>query len=269
MTALAARVAAITRAEERNLERLAGGDLAEVLLLRRPDGHCTVAKSSPSVGAEATMLRAIGEAGVSVPAVEGEHESVLLLEYVENDGLFSPNAWADIGAKVRALHERRGERYGWPSDYALGTVTLHNRFSTDWPSFWGEQRLVATASVLDRPWRQRVERLVGRLPDLLPASPTPALLHGDLWPGNILVRDGRLAALIDPACCFGHAEADLAMLKLFGATSDAFWQAYGALEPGWEQRLPVYQLLPLLLHLRLFGRSYASATQRILDSLGA
>src|SRR3546814_12454137 len=124
--------------------------------------------------------------------LEGEHEGVLLLQHIDNDGVFSPLAWADIGAATRELHAVTGESYGWSVDYALGSVALDNRQRSDWPGFWAEQRLLATARVLDRPWRERVERLAKRLGDLLPPDPPLSLLHGDLWSGNILVRDGQI-----------------------------------------------------------------------------
>ena len=268
MSAFAQRVAALTGVPEDRLERLAGGDLSEVLLLRRPDGRCTVAKGGASVGTEAAMLRALAGAGVPTPQVEGEHDGVLLIEHVPNDAVFSAKAWAAIGTASRALHARTAERYGWPVDYRIGTVELDNRQSSDWPSFWAEQRLVATASVLDRPWRERIDRLARRAADMLPHAPLPAHLHGDLWSGNILVADGALAALIDPACYHGDAEVDLAMLCLFDSPPDAFWEAYGPLDPGWEERRPLYQLFPALVHLRLFGATYAPMVDRLLAGIG-
>jgi len=267
VSAFSQRVAEVTGVAEDRLERLAGGDLSEVLLVPRPDGIPVVAKGGPSIATEAAMLRALAGAGVPVPAVEGELEGVLLLEHVANDGVFSANSWADIGAGLYRLHDRAGEAYGWPADYALGTVALDNRESLDWPRFWGEQRLVAAARLLDRPWRERIERLAARLGDLLPAAPAPAFLHGDLWTGNILVRDGRLAALIDPACYFGDVEVDLAMLCLFSTPPVEFWKAYGAADPGREARLPLYQLFPALVHLRLFGAAYAPMVERLLDAV--
>jgi fructosamine-3-kinase len=267
MSAFAARVAALAGVAEDRLERLVGESLSEVLLVPRPDGP-VVAKSGPALEAEAAMLRAIFAAGVPAPAVEGEHDGVLLLEHVPNDGLFSARAWADIGVQVRRLHDRTGETYGWPVDYAIGTVALDNREGGDWPAFWGEQRLVATAALLDRPWRERVDRLAARLGDRLPTEPLPALLHGDLWSGNILVRDGRLAALIDPACYHGDAEVDLAMLALFSTPPDDFWDGYGALEPGWRERQPIYQLFPALAHVRLWGSGYFAMVDRLLAAAG-
>jgi len=268
VTAFTRKVSALAGVPEARLERLAGGDLSEVLLLARAEGPPLVAKGGPAVGTEAAMLRAMAGAGVPAPAVEAEHDGVLLLEHIGNDNVFSANAWADIGAQVARLHAREAELYGWPVDYALGTVQLDNRQGSDWPAFWGQQRLDSTAGLLDRPWRARVDTLVARLGDILPAAPPASFLHGDLWFGNILVRDGRLAALIDPACYHGHAEVDLAMLTLFATPPEAFWDAYGPLAPGGEERRPIYQLFPAMVHLRLFGDPYATMVDRLLIRLG-
>ncbi len=269
MTAFARRVAALTGVAENRLERLAGGDLSEALLIRRADGRASVAKRDLAAGAEGAMLRAIAAAGVPAPLVEGEHDGVLLLEHIPNDRVFSPAAWADIGAALRRLHGQEGGQYGWPVDYQIGTVALDNRERRDWPGFWAEQRLAAAAGVLDRPWRERVGGLARRIGEIAPAAPAPSLLHGDLWSGNILVSEGRLAALIDPACCHGHSEVDLAMLTLFDTPGETFWEAYGPPEPGWEKRRALYQLFPALLHMRLFGDTYAGMVDRLLARLGA
>jgi fructosamine-3-kinase len=268
MSAFARRVAELTRLAPERIERLAGGDLSGALLLHHPDGRLQIAKGGLP-GAEAAMLRSLANAGVPAPLVEGEHEDVLLLDHVANDGVFSPRAWADVGTCLRRLHDTRGERFGWPADYRIGTVDIDNRESEDWPSFWGERRLVATARVLDRPWRERVERAAALMPELLPSRPAASLLHGDLWTGNILVNGGRVAAFIDPACYYGHSEADLAMLTLFADPPNEFQSAYGALDEGWDRRRPAYQLFPALLHMRLFGASYESLADNLLSRLDA
>lgn len=269
MSALARRIADLGLGAGAQLERLTGGDLSEVLLLRRRDHADVVAKSARLPGIEAGMLRALAAAGVPVAPIEGEYDGVLLLAFIENDEVFSPPAWSAIGATLARLHACVGDAYGWPVDYELGTVSLHNHPHDDWPTFWGQQRLVSTAALLDRPVRERVERLVGQLPELLPARPAPSLLHGDMWTGNILVQGGEVAALIDPAAYHGHAEVDLAMLTSFAEPPAEFWASYGALEPGWEARRAIYQLFPALVHLRLFGGSYAAMVDRLLAAAGA
>ncbi|HEX8668160.1 MAG TPA: fructosamine kinase family protein [Allosphingosinicella sp.] len=260
-------MAELAAVSEARLQRLSGGDLSEVLLVQRADGRKSVAKGGPAVGTEAAMLRTLAKAGAPAPAVESEHQGVLFLEYVPNDRVFSVAAWRALGEAMRRLHAQTGEAYGWPVDYRLGTVELVNGQRTDWPGFWAEQRLAATAAVLDRPWRHRIEQLAASLADVLPERPPAALLHGDLWTGNVLVADGRLAALIDPACYHGDAEVDLAMLTLFDAPPDEFWESYGPLEAGWAQRRSAYQLFPALVHLRLFGSTYAGLVDRLLRQL--
>lgn len=260
----AARVASVAQVPKDRIYHLAGGSLSEILLVRSNGGEDQVAKGGPLASAEAAMLRILGDHGLPVPAVEAEHEGIILISHVPNDRRFDDRAWADIGRWTTRLHAVEGKSYGWPTDYAFGSVELDNRETADWIHFWA-RRLITTASLLDRPWREKVDRVVEALPDLLPREPRPVLLHGDLWSGNLLVKDGRLAAFIDPACHYGHSEVDMAMLTLFDTPAVAFAEHYGELEPGWEERRPVYQMFPALVHLRLFGAGYAGLVDRLVN----
>jgi fructosamine-3-kinase len=103
---------------------------------------------------------------------------------------------------------------------------------------------------------RRLEALADDLPNRLPRHPPASLLHGDLWGGNVLAAGGHVSGLIDPACYFGHAEVDIAMLGLFDRPEAVFFDAYGRLEPGSQARLTIYRLWPALVHLRLFGAAY-------------
>jgi fructosamine-3-kinase len=261
-------VAKLTGADPASIRPLAGGDLSDVLLVEQEGSELLVAKSGPAVETEAAMLRAIRTAGVPAPEVVAVKGGILLLGHVPNDGRWCASAWRDLGEKLRQLHAVTGESYGWDADYAFGSVRLVNRRTESWRRYWAEQRLVETASGLDTQWHGRIDALAARIGDILPENPLPSLLHGDLWSGNILVGEGRLAALIDPACYHGHNEVDLAMLTLFGSPGDEFREAYGALDQGWEERRTVYQLFPALVHLRLFGSSYAGMVDGLLSHLG-
>ena len=74
----------------------------------------------------------------------------------------------------------------------------------------------------------------------------------------IATGDGR-PALIDPAVYYGHREAELGMMTLFGGFDARVYAACDAaspLEPGWRERNPLYQLYHLMNHVTLFGASY-------------
>ena len=110
-----------------------------------------------------------------------------------------------------------------------------------------------------------VERVIERLPYLAGPAEPPARLHGDLWTGNVLWGADARPWLIDPAAYGGHREVDLAMLQLFGNPGRQFFAAYDErfpLSPGWEERVQLYQLFPLLVHAALFGGGYAASVER-------
>jgi protein-ribulosamine 3-kinase len=94
------------------------------------------------------------------------------------------------------------------------------------------------------------------------------LIHGDLWSGNFLCDESGGPVLIDPAVAYGHREMDLAMSRLFGGFDAKFYQAYDEdwpLELGFMERIEIYQLYYLLVHVNLFGRSYVPAVRGILQ----
>jgi fructosamine-3-kinase len=90
-----------------------------------------------------------------------------------------------------------------------------------------------------------------------------------MWGGNVLVDGTQVSGLIDPACYYGHDEVDIAMLTLFDHPDAEFYDAYGPLEPGHEERLTIYRLWPALVHLRLFGSGYRGMVERFLSAAGA
>ena len=245
---------------------LHGGDLSRVERVDLVDGRSVVAKHGPHVLGEAGMLRVLAQGNIPVPKLLGQNPGLILLEYLPETSP-STETWASLGQSLRKMHDTTGSTYGWPEDYAFGAVTIPNTQAANWPDFWAQNRLLAGVEALPPDIAKRLDTLAKRLPDLLPKSPPAALLHGDLWGGNVLFT-ARTAYLIDPACYYGDAEVDLAMLTLFGRPPPGFFETYGPLRPGHEKRRPVYQLWPALVHLRLFGAGYRGMVTGLLDSLG-
>ena len=262
---LQARVAEALGEDVLSSQHLAGGDLGGATRLDLADGRRLVAKTGATVEREGKMLRAIAATGAAAPHVHHCEGDLLVMHWIEADGRAG---WSSLAEALSSLHAPQDEPYGWPENYALGSVKVENARSSDWPQFWAERRILCHAPHLPADLAKRLETLAARLPDLLPAKPPAALLHGDLWRGNILFHQGRLAALIDPASHYGDREVDLAMTLVFNYPPAGFFEAC-APNPGWRDRVPVYQLWPLLLHLRLFGSAYRSRTESLLAACGA
>jgi fructosamine-3-kinase len=268
---LAGRAARLLGAGLRRAVPIAGGDLSEVVAVELDDGRAAVVKGAASAAIEAAMLGAIRATGAPVPLVLAYDDAALVLERLDSDGRIE-HAWRHLGSVLAMLHrvDRFGNgfalRYGWDADCAFGTVAIDNGWTDSWPGFWAEKRLVTHLAQLPRELGLRIETLAADLANRLPAAPDPALLHGDLWGGNILVHDGRVTGLIDPACYYGDREVDFAMLRLFNQPGRDLFDAYGSLDPGHEARLPIYQLWPALVHLRLFGMAYRPMVERLLSA---
>ncbi len=259
---LDARIEAALGQTVSDSRQLPGGDLGGAALITLEDCSRVVAKTGQLVADEGAMLRAIADTGVPVPGVLYCEDTLLVMEFIESDG---DMGWLSLAANLHSLHAPRGRTFGWDADYAFGKVPIFNTAIEDWPDFWARRRLLPFCEHVDTALARRIERLAGRLPELLPTTPPAALLHGDLWSGNMLFRGGELVGLIDPASYHGDREVDFAMLQVFASPPESFFAA-SDLDAGWQERLPIYQLWPMLVHLRLFGSAYRSRVESLLTA---
>jgi len=251
----------------RDAVALSGGDLSTVLRVTLADGRIAIVKQGATARAEADMLRAIAATGAPAPVVLAVGDDLLAMTSCADRGGLSGSSWDSLAGVLARLHGVIGDTYGWPVDHAFGPVAIPNGRRDDWPTFWADNRLRCHLPHVAAGLGRRIERLADRLPELLPAHPPAALLHGDLWGGNVLVADGAVSALIDPACYHGDREVDVAMLTLFDRPPAHLFEALG-LEAGWRERAPIYRLWPLLVHLRLFGDGYRGSVEDALVVCG-
>lgn len=252
-----------------NLKRLSGGELSEVFLAELANGRSMVAKRAPTAKGEARMLKAVLATGCPAPEVLGSNRDLLLMTRLADGGHPDDAGWHAAGQAIRRLHSANGTEYGWSKDHAFGPINIPNAPTESWSAFWADQRLLAASRKIAPDLRRRLGVLSARLDTHLPANPRPALLHGDLWGGNVLFGPEGFSGVIDPAAYYGDREVDLAMLTLFGTPPNSFFDGYGGLPEGWQDRRPIYQLWPALVHLRLFGAGYRPMVERLLESVGA
>lgn len=268
---LADAVRAITGQDVMHVQALHGGDLSDVKRVTLSADHSTcVVKTGPHIAVEARMLNALAAAHAPVPDVFGTHGACLILEDLGVGHPLSPAdpaVWTQFSDALSRQYKSTALQYGWDEDYAFGALRIPGGWHDTWPEFWATKRLACNLSALPPDIAGRVERLALRLTEYIPAHPRAALLHGDMWLGNLHLSQNCIH-LIDPACFYGDPEVDLAFLHLFGTPHSAFTQRQPKPAHGFETRRAVYQLWPALVHLRLFGTSYRGLVTRILDSLG-
>ncbi|MDM1139083.1 MULTISPECIES: fructosamine kinase family protein [unclassified Empedobacter] len=226
---------------------------------------------------EARALEAIKKTKTfSVPKVvnvgeAGKDFQYLLLEWMETSTPTVVN-WENLGKNLAKLHQNTSKQFGWSEDNYIAIVVQPNSLTDSWSEFYAKNRIMPMMKLLQNKQLinskqiKSAESLCKQLNSIFPEE-KPALLHGDFWNGNILANKKGEFSVIDPAIYYGHREMDLAIAKLFGGFDDVFFDAYhenNPLAPNFEERLPIAQLFPLLIHAYLFEGYYVKDVQTIL-----
>ncbi|WP_432971738.1 phosphotransferase family protein [Dactylosporangium sp. CA-233914] len=193
---------------------LSGGTFAAVWRVTLNDGTEAVAKIGPPPGvpllryergviaAEARYYRLAGAAGgVPVPPVLAADSDVVLVGLLPGRPLSDPATdqeqqvvRRELGEALRRLHAVEGTRFGYDGEGRAGGDT------------WPEAFTAMTADLLadGRDWgvslpvpEERIMAAIDRHTGVLAEVRAPALVHFDLWDGNVLHEDGKLTGLVD------------------------------------------------------------------------
>lgn len=262
---------------------LSGGCIGQVYRVQTADGRTLVAKldasSRPRLDIEGAMLRYLAEqSALPVPAVVHTTPDLLIMTYVPGRSQFGPAEQVHAAELLAALHAISAPTYGFERDTLIGGLHQPNQPTASWLDFFREQRLLFMArdgvknGRLPGSMLARLERFCGQLDRWLAEPERPALIHGDVWTTNVLAHNGRITAFIDPAIYYADPEIELAFTTLFGTFGEPFFQRYGELrplQPGFfAERRDIYNLYPLLVHVRLFGGSYVQSVDSTLRRFG-
>lgn len=282
MTVLREAIAAALGGGPLRLSPLSGGCVGDVYRVETEDGRKLVAKAGdPGSGLalEGWMLTYLAEhSRLPVPAVRHAEDTLLLMDWIEATGSLDASAQRHAAELLADLHGVSAPRCGLERDTLIGGLHQPNPWCASWVEFFRDHRLLymgrdaLDAGRLPRSVMGRLEAFCGRLERWIAEPAAPSLLHGDMWGGNVLCHKGRIAGFIDPAVYYGDAEIELAFGTLFGTYGDPFFRRYQELRPlrsgFFEERRDIYNLYPLLVHVRLFGGSYVGSVDRTLARFG-
>lgn len=264
--------------------RLAGGDIGDSFRAQLGSGDVLFVKyyrEAPGdlAAREASGLEWLAAANTSIriarPFAHGS--DWLALEWIESSAP-APAYDQHLGEGVAELHAASPGVFGLAEHNWIGRLPQTNHRTEEgrgsWAEFYATQRIepmrrrASNARLLPTTLERTLERLIERMPELAGEDERAARLHGDLWSGNVLPDERGLPCLIDPACYGGHREVDLAMMRLFGGFGDRVFEAYQSAMPlssGARERIPLYQVYPLLVHVCLFGSSYVGRLQQTVE----
>ncbi len=227
--------------------------------------------------AEALGLREMAQAkAIRVPEVlcwgTAAGQSYIVLEWLALGR--APNvAWEQMGQELAAMHRKvSGQGFGWHQSNTIGDTPQQNPWTGDWGTFFAEHRIGYQLRLAQRRGGHfpRTAALLDAIPQILANHhPQPSLVHGDLWSGNAAFSNGE-PVILDPAVYYGDREVDIAMSELFGGFPQAFYQGYQVawpLEETYQQRKVLYNLYHILNHFNLFGGSYRSQAERMMDQV--
>lgn len=277
------RIEAVLGQRPDRLSALSGGCVGDVYKADLPDGRTIVAKAGDGPGSglelEGRMLVYLDQHGLPVPGVLHADDTLLIMDMVEAGGGLNAQVQGHAAQLVAGLHAvTSSDGFGFAYDTVIGGLHQPNLQTPSWRTFFAEQRLIYMGREAERAGRlptallARLERFAAAIERWISEPEQPSLIHGDMWTGNVLAARGRITGFIDPAIYFADREIELAFTTLFGTFGDAFFGPYNEYFPikagFFEERRDIYNLYPLLVHVRLFGGSYVGSVERTLNQFG-
>ena len=210
------------------------------------------------------------------PKVFKKNNDMLIMEYISHDNFKGKNFEKDLAEKISSIHNINNEKYGFDFDTPIGALRQPSKYSDNWIDFFGENRLgmifnyINKSNPMPNKINLKIEKILKNLKNLIPNTPVPALIHGDLWEGNILFDQGKIKGLIDPGIYFAHNEMEISYLTWFKYVSNNFLNYYSEInkiDKYYYKYEPIYQLYYCLLNVHLWDRKYITNANELVNKI--
>ena len=212
------------------------------------------------------------------PSIINYNDNLLIMSFINNDDDQPNQTNGDLLNSIISLHSNRSEDYGFSFDTQIGGLRQINSSSKNWLEFYRDKRLnyifdlVNKNQPMDETINTKIDLLIKKIDNFIPNQPTPSLLHGDLWEGNILFKNKKFVGFIDPGSFYGHNELEVSYLRWFNPKfiDENFLDKYSdhiKIDKYYLEYEPIYQLYYSLLNVYLWDRSYIEDVRKLLEKI--
>ncbi len=212
------------------------------------------------------------------PNIINYNDRFLIMSFISNNGDQPEKTNVDLLNSIISIHSIKNQDYGFDFDTQIGGLKQINSKSKNWKEFYTNKRLsyifdlVNKNNPMDKSINIKIDLLIKKMDNFIPANPRPSLLHGDLWEGNILFKNKKFVGFIDPGSFYGHNELEVAYLRWFNPKfiDNNFLNKYNdhiKVDKYYLEYEPVYQLYYSLLNVYLWDRRYVEDVRRLLDKI--
>jgi fructosamine-3-kinase len=212
------------------------------------------------------------------PNIINYNDRFLIMSFISNNGDQPEKTNVDLLNSIISIHSIKNQDYGFDFDTQIGGLKQINSKSKNWKEFYTNKRLsyifdlVNKNKPMDKSINTKIDLLIKKMDNFIPANPRPSLLHGDLWEGNILFKNKKFVGFIDPGSFYGHNELEISYLRWFNPKfiDNNFLDKYNdhiKVDKYYLEYEPVYQLYYSLLNVYLWDRRYVEDVRRLLDKI--
>ncbi len=212
------------------------------------------------------------------PSIINYNDNLLIMSFINNDDDQPNQTNGDLLNSIISLHSKKSEDYGFSFDTQIGGLRQINSNSKNWLEFYRDKRLnyifdlVNKNQPMDETINTKIDLLIKKIDNFIPNQPTPSLLHGDLWEGNILFKNKKFVGFIDPGSFYGHNELEVSYLRWFNPKfiNVNFLDKYNdhiKIDKYYLEYEPIYQLYYSLLNVYLWDRSYIEDVRKLLEKI--
>ena len=209
------------------------------------------------------------------PKLINFNKNCLIIEFLENDGNKPNNTNSDFLESIIKIHNVSNNSYGFEFNTQIGALEQPNEFENSWTNFYSNKRLSSIFELANKRENmgdfinKKIKYILKNIKNFIPEDPTPKLLHGDLWEGNIIFNNKDFIGFIDPGSFYGHNEMEVAYLRWFNPQfidSDFIekYNYYIKIDKYYLDYEPIYQLYYALCNVAIWDKSYIKEVEKLL-----